>query len=256
MAATGFVARALADGVRVLYVATGRAPGAILSDLEQDGIAAHRAVAAGQLEVRAAEEAYLAGGGFDRDAMTALLRHEVARARRDGWSGFRVAGEMGWALQRPGLLEDLLEYERIVDDVFAESGAAALCLYDAERFDAATLDAVAAIHPLVLAEPAATPAASDADAPAAWERVRVERRRGGLALAGTLDAENAQSVATSLRREGSITPDLRLDLTQVDHVDVPGGAALAGALREHVERGGTTTVVGAGPDVRELLDAS
>lgn len=244
--------------MRVLYVASGRAPAEVLRDLEQDGIAARRAEAAGQLEVRVAEEAYLADGGFDRAAMTALLRHEVTRARRDGWSGFRVAGEMAWALGGgPDTLAELIEYERIVDDVFAESGAAALCLYDAERFDAATLDEIAAIHPLVLAEPPAAdpPAADAADAPAAWERVRIEHHRGGLALAGTLDGENGPSVAASLRRAGTVSGDLRLDLSGLEHVDLSGGAALAGALREHVERGGTTTVVGADAGVRELLDA-
>lgn len=244
--------------MRVLYVASGRAPAEVLRDLEQDGIAARRAEAAGQLEVRVAEEAYLADGGFDRAAMTALLRHEVTRARRDGWSGFRVAGEMAWALGGgPDTLAELIEYERIVDDVFAESGAAALCLYDAERFDAATLDEIAAIHPLVLAEPPAAdpPAADAADAPAAWERVRIEHHRGGLALAETLVGENGPSVAASLRRAGTVSGDLRLDLSGLEHVDLSGGAALAGALREHVERGGTTTVVGADAGVRELLDA-
>lgn len=243
-AATAFARAARDDGARLMYIA-GDAPADRTLDAFADaGLDVGPAIASGRLAVRDADATYLASGIFDADAVLATMRRESDAATRDGWSGLRVAGEMGWAR---GRVDAVLAYERLVDDVFRETDAAGLCLYDASGFGPGPCEGIARTHPLVLA--------GDEDGSGSgWELLRIERGAdGALVVRGEVDLSNADSLVASLRSEAARTPHLRLDL---------GGLRFAGgrALRaihavgaDHAREGGRMSLVAASPLARTAM---
>ncbi|MEU3510996.1 MEDS domain-containing protein, partial [Streptomyces longwoodensis] len=130
-----FLSQYLADGLRqgerVLYFGDRNAPDEVLGWLPAVGVDPGPLIARGQLAVTTADDSYLASGAFDPDAMVAVLREEVAASLAAGWTGFRVSGEMGWALRGVPGADRLAEYETKVNAVFAEGRSSAVCQYDA-----------------------------------------------------------------------------------------------------------------------------
>lgn len=62
----------------------------------------------------------------------------------------RVSGEMGWALGPVEGREDLIEYEARVNIVLRDHPVTAICQYDANRFDGATIFDVLSVHPMMV----------------------------------------------------------------------------------------------------------
>lgn len=61
-------------------------------------------VASGQFQVRTAAETYVPAGRFESAGTLARLVGEVETARREGWPGFQIAGDLSWVAERvPGL---------------------------------------------------------------------------------------------------------------------------------------------------------
>ncbi|MEA2552690.1 MAG: hypothetical protein QOJ65_866 [Fimbriimonadaceae bacterium] len=67
--------------------------------------------AAGSLEVRQWDEAYLRGGRFDQNAMLHLIEEVLIAGTAKGYRLTRLVANMEWALEdRPGV-SDVVEYE-------------------------------------------------------------------------------------------------------------------------------------------------
>jgi hypothetical protein len=109
-------------------------------------------IVAGQFTIEDSANTYVLGGNFAPDRMLAYYEAAIASAREDGYAGFRVAAEMDWA--RPDIpgVDQLVEYENAVSEIFAARQATALCQYNRHVVDAATLSAVAYVHPAVANE--------------------------------------------------------------------------------------------------------
>jgi hypothetical protein len=121
-----------------------------LKRLAQANINVERAIASGQLEVRAWQEAYLRGDRFDQDAMLALIDKVLQSNVTAGYSRSRIVAHMEWALlDKPGV-EDLLEYETRVNYVLAKYHDPVICTYDLSRFNASVAFDVMRTHPMVI----------------------------------------------------------------------------------------------------------
>jgi hypothetical protein len=80
-----------------------------MNRLAQADINVEQAIAAGQLEVRAWQEAYLRGDRFDQDAMLALVEKVLQSNAAAGYLRTRIVAHMESALlDKPGV-DDLLE---------------------------------------------------------------------------------------------------------------------------------------------------
>lgn len=141
-----FVRDGLDAGDRVAYFTDTRSPADVLDDLHAAGLHPDAALASGQLAVRSADDSYLAELPFDPERMVATLHAAVDAALSDGFTGFRVSGDMSWATRGVPGGERLLEYESRVGEVFATRPAAAICQYDRRLFDAGTLAATLGLH--------------------------------------------------------------------------------------------------------------
>lgn len=221
-----FVRAGLDGGEQVQYFADATDPDHVTRTLTEYGIDAAGAVRRGQLLVTTAGETYLAGSGFDPDAMIGLWHHAVDGAAALGYRNLRVIGEMSWGTRHIPGAERLLEYEmRIHHEVFERLPLTAWCFYDRRLFPREELAALTSAHlsrsgtasrgpggPALTAAPlAGTP---------------------GFRLSGTGGYESRRvAAATAASLAASPAPDLTLDLSDLDHLDVAAVADIAHAVR-------------------------
>lgn len=95
-------------------------------------------------------EVYFQGGCFDPDRMLAVLRQYHEDSVANGYPAARVIGEMGPEIQNIPGGSRLMEYESRVSLLLKEHPITAVCQYDAEVFDGATIMQVLKVHPLMV----------------------------------------------------------------------------------------------------------
>lgn len=234
-----FIHAGLRDGAKVVVLAE-KCNRDALTDFLADSIAAEG------LSVDDAEGTYLDSGHFDADRMLDHLRQEISTARTAGYSGLRIAGDMGWALASKVDLSSVMDYEDQVDALLGETGTAGLCMYDRRRFDLATSREAERIHHLVLAE-------RDVDGGAPCELLVERGPDGETVLRGEAGGPSAASLARSLAAAVARTDDLRLDLSDLSFVGAAGLRAIRDAARTIEARGGKLTLVSPRPVVRQVV---
>jgi anti-anti-sigma factor len=149
--------------------------------------------------------------------MIAVLRGEIDASLSAGLAGFRVAGEMGWALRRVPGAERLEEYERRVTALFDEGLSAAICQYDTRRFPAERVRRLVGCHAgsvemdaLFHGGPLLVALAYDS----AGERV--------LRVRGTIDRGTDAGWRGALETAAGWGGDVRVDMTDLEFIDVAG----------------------------------
>lgn len=221
--AAPFVSAGLRARERVLYLHAESSPASVLDMIRRDGTDTDSALAAGSLTVRSAIEMYRPDGRFDGERMLERLADEADGARRDGFSGLRLAAEMSWAATGD---DDLGDYEHRANDVFDRTALTAVCLYDRRRF---TVD---------------SPSPGGAHGLHVWP----EPPRYGLAMAITIAETNEPygvrlegevDFATSLVLADALTRivdgadgDVHVDLSGLRFIDVGAARLLARAARQ------------------------
>jgi anti-anti-sigma factor len=212
---TPFLVAGLARGEKVLYLSDTTAPETVTAWLRGQNIDARPAWARGQLEMRRVNDSYLRPGQFHPRLMREALCSEIASARRAGFSGLWLAGEMSWATRDVPGAERLADYEAHLGPVFDQGGLTAICQYDRRLFGRDRSEHARLIHPWTL-EP--DPLHEDA-------ALRIQRTYDppGLAVIGTIDIHNCAAFAAVLRQWAEREPlDLHLDMAQLDFIDVAG----------------------------------
>ncbi|MFF9278963.1 MEDS domain-containing protein [Streptomyces griseosporeus] len=219
----------LRRGERVMYFADQRTPTQVLDWLRAAGRDPEPALASGQLVVTTADDSYLAAGTFDADSMVATLRQEVADSLRAGYTGFRVSGEMAWALRDVPGSERLGEYETKANAAFEGHRASAVCQYDDRRIDAAALADFEAGHPQVVAAPSLHSSATLRLVPAFRSGERA------LRVVGAVDYHSAPALAAALATAQNWPGDLWVDMSNLDFIDLAGVRELVRAAeRLHI----------------------
>jgi anti-anti-sigma regulatory factor len=217
---SAFARRGLAKRQRVMWLVDERADGPLARQVAGGDGAAFDAVA---MSVQGAEETYLDGGAFDADRMLELYRSAVAASLAAGYTGLRVLADTTWLAERPAMFERFVDYERRVNDLFADGRFAAVCHYDPQRLPSAWLEAIAGAHPLH-----ADPRSSALTAGPC--RV-VATERGYIAVSGEVDCSNAASVVAALGELEPADGDFHVDLSGLGFSDVAGTRALVSTAR-------------------------
>ncbi|MFQ6143115.1 MEDS domain-containing protein [Streptomyces seoulensis] len=244
--ATAYVLGGLERGERVMYFADGRAPEQVLGWLREAGADPAPALERGQLVVTTADDSYLAVGPFDPDAMVATLHREVADSLAAGYTGFRVSGEMGWALRDVPGADRLGEYETKVNEVFAGGPASAICQYDARRFDADALAAFDGRHPGAVAPEPLYSSGLLRLAPS----FRAGRR--ALRVVGDVDYQSAAALAAALETAMGWPGDITVDMSGLDFIDLAGVRALV-QTAERLSEGRRMHIVELTPMLRHVM---
>ncbi len=121
-----------------------------LNRLSQAGVNVEQALASGQLEVCAWQEAYLREDRFDQDAMLALVEEVMQKTAEKGYPLARLLGHMEWALtDKPGV-NDLVEYETRLNYILPKYDDPVVCTYDLSKFNSSTAMDILRTHPVVI----------------------------------------------------------------------------------------------------------
>ena len=145
---SGFVGDGLERGEKVLCLEDGDDLGRVRQWLAEQGVTLE---GRGDAFLTAnAEQTYCPCGGLAPDSLLDSLAGFCSQALHDGYSGVRIAGDMGWVVRRQVARELLLEYETKATVYARTSRAVAVCEYDARKFDGRTIMDVLSVHPAML----------------------------------------------------------------------------------------------------------
>ncbi len=137
-------------GERCLYFAPEAGVATIPEELASAGIDAAGALAQGTLLIPDIHRMYGRDEPFDPDRALEFLHQALSEAKRDGFTGLRLIGEMSWTLERPLGTERLIEYEFKKNDFILNHDLPALCAYDRTRFPPEVLLDIIRTHPKVI----------------------------------------------------------------------------------------------------------
>ena len=114
------------------------------------GIDAATAQVSGQQELRDSTETYLSHGRFDQDRMLQTFK-SIAGGSADGsYPLSRIVCQMEWANCHPSCINDLIEFEARVNDVWCQHDDAVICVYDLAKFSGDTVMDVMRTHPMII----------------------------------------------------------------------------------------------------------
>lgn len=129
----------------------------ILKALELLDVNVDGCVASGALEIHTEDEVYFPEGKFEPQIMIDMLERSIQEAVAAGFTGFRTAGEMSWALQDTrcqdgNCCDQLLNYEKLVQAAYPGKPAIGICRYPLGRFPSSVIASVLDAHRMALEE--------------------------------------------------------------------------------------------------------
>jgi hypothetical protein len=114
------------------------------------GIDARAAQRSGQLELRTSVEAYLRDGRFDQDRMLQEFEQLSSGNEKAGFPLSRIVCQMDWAADGRSHIDNLVEFESRVNEVWSRSEDAVICVYDLAKFGGDTVIDIMRTHPMVI----------------------------------------------------------------------------------------------------------
>jgi len=121
-----------------------------LQRLTAAGIDVPAAMKDGQLEVQRNTEFYLREGRFEGDLMLAAFERTVEANERGPFPRSRIICHMEWAADHRAYIDDVIDFESRVTDVWRRHDSAVICTYDLARFGGGTVVDIIRTHPLAI----------------------------------------------------------------------------------------------------------
>jgi hypothetical protein len=114
------------------------------------GIDVAGAESSGQLELLSSVDAYLRDGHFDQDRMLSVFEQMVNETPKPGYVS-RFVCHMEWAAEKGrSHIDDLIEFESRVNDVWSRHHDAVICVYDLAKFSGETVVDIMRTHPMII----------------------------------------------------------------------------------------------------------
>ena len=146
-AAVPFVRHGLERGERCMYVVDESAEAEVKAALRDGDVDVDAALEAGALSFHTVQETYLQNGAFDVDDMIDFYGDTVAEATGEEYTALRVVAEMSWVCDDDTSVEQVMEYEQRINELFTETDSLAICQYNRELFAPAIIRDVVQTHP-------------------------------------------------------------------------------------------------------------
>jgi len=118
-----------------------------LTDIGIDATAVERS---GQLDLRSSKETYLRGGRFDQDRMLQSFEQMASGNAEGGFLLSRIVCRMDWVPDGQSHIDDLIEFEARVNDVWCRHDDAVICTYRLSKFSGDAVIDIMRTHPLVI----------------------------------------------------------------------------------------------------------
>jgi hypothetical protein len=119
---------------------------ALCDDLRFLGVNVEKEQKRGALDLHTTNEVYFHNMKFEPTALMELLEHSIEAAVQSGFSCFRTAGELSWAVEGRDECDRLVEYEQMVQASYPGKPAVGMCMYPIRSFEKPVLDQVVAAH--------------------------------------------------------------------------------------------------------------
>jgi len=104
----------------------------------------------GQLEIRINTEAYLKDGCFDKDRMLAAFEQIASGSAKGDFPLSRICCRMDWAIEDRSYIDDLVEFESRVNDVWRRHDDAVVCTYHLGKFGGDAVIDIMRTHPMII----------------------------------------------------------------------------------------------------------
>jgi len=104
----------------------------------------------GQLELRLNTDVYLPDGRFDSDRMIAAFEQLASGHSGGGYPLSRICCRMDWAVKDQSHVDDVIEFESRVNDVWRRHEDAVICTYHLGQFRGDEVIDIMRTHPMVI----------------------------------------------------------------------------------------------------------
>jgi hypothetical protein len=146
-----FIREGLSCGDKAVQVINPEARQEHLQRLAEAGIDSTAHQQSGQLQIRINTEVYLRDGRFDQDRMLAAFEEMAASARSaEGFPMSRIVCRMDWASGDQSRIEDVIEFESRVNDVWRRYDDAVICTYHLAQLSGDAVIDIMRTHPMVI----------------------------------------------------------------------------------------------------------
>lgn len=145
-----FIKEGFERGDRAVHVLNPERRAEHLERLSAVGIDVHAAQANEQFEIWNNAETYLREGEFDPDRMIEAFEALAGGRAAQGFALSRIVCHMDWAVDNGSHVEQLVEFESRVNDVWRRHDDAVVCTYHLSKFGADTVIDILRTHPMVI----------------------------------------------------------------------------------------------------------
>lgn len=145
-----FIKEGFERGDKAVHVVNPEQRADHLSRLAAAGIDAAAAQANEQFEIRDSVETYLRDGRFDPDRMLEAFEILASDRAAQGFPLSRIVCRMDWAVESGPHVEQLVEFESRVNEVWCRHDDAVVCTYHLPKFGADTVIDILRTHPMVI----------------------------------------------------------------------------------------------------------
>ena len=121
-----------------------------LQRLAAAGIDTAAAKHSGQFELRTNTETYLRDGHFDQDRMLEFFEQLASGNAGGGFPLSRIVCHMEWAADGRSHVDDLVEFESRVNDIWRRHDDVVICTYDLAKVGGDTVIDIMRTHPLII----------------------------------------------------------------------------------------------------------
>jgi len=122
-----------------------------LQRLKAAGINSSDAERRGQLELLTNTDTYLRDGHFDQDRMLGVFEQLASGNQRADFPLSRIVCRMDWAAESSGShIENLVEFESRINEVWLRHNDAVICTYHLGRFGGETVIDIMRTHPMII----------------------------------------------------------------------------------------------------------
>jgi hypothetical protein len=121
-----------------------------LQRLAAVGIDPAAAQNSGQLELRTNTEAYLRDGRFNQDRMLEVFEQLASGNAKGGFPLSRIVCRMDWAAEDQSHIDNLVEFESRVNNVWRRHDDAVICTYHLGKFGGDTVIDIMRTHPVII----------------------------------------------------------------------------------------------------------
>ncbi|RAK06930.1 PAS domain S-box-containing protein/putative nucleotidyltransferase with HDIG domain [Halanaerobium saccharolyticum] len=105
----------------------------------------------GQLQLFVLEKLYGNPDDFSADDMISLIETNVKLAKKEGYKGLSITGELKGVIDFNGGKEEIIKYEwKLHDQIFEKYPVRALCRYNINFFDNQTIKAAVELHDYII----------------------------------------------------------------------------------------------------------